>query len=203
VDKKDEGEISFPPFDVKWNRRRLFLKSISSISLIAIFTTVLINLLTFNGILWSAIVVASVLYAWIVCGWLTFKKNSHVSVKLMIHAATLPMLLLVIEAFSTTAIAITNANWALSYTMPSIYIAFTLVINILMIIKRRKSRDYLISSFALSIIGFVPLILVFFGLVNPIYMSIASAGLSFATIIALLIFGRKIVFSEISRKFHV
>jgi hypothetical protein len=49
----------------------------------------------------------------------------------------------------------------------------------------------------------VPLILVFFHLVDPIFMSIAAGGLSFATIIGLFLLGRRIIISELGRKFHL
>jgi MFS family permease len=199
----NDGVISYPPFDAKANRRRTFLRMLATISLTAIFITALINYFTFVGHLWSVVAIFAILYAWIVVGWLTFKPNVHISLKLMTHAIGITGLLLVIEAFTRLDSMVGHLQWTLSYAMPSIFIAFIVAINIMMLIRRQNLRDYLISQLSLSIIGFVPLILVFFGLVNPIYMSIAAAGLSFATIIGLFLLGRRIVISELGRKFHL
>lgn len=203
LETNDPGVASFPDFDMKASRRRLFLKILSTVSLTGIFTTGLINFLTFSGHLWSIVVITAILYAWIVVGWLTFKRNVHSSLKLMVHAISITALLLVIEAFTTSNQMISHLNWTLSFAMPSVFIGFIIIINVWMLIKRQQLRDFLISQLALSVIGFVPLILVFFDLVSPRYMAIAAAGLSFATIIGLFILGRRIVISELGRKFHL
>ncbi len=199
----NEGVVTYPPFDVKANRRRIFLRMLATLSLTGIFVTVLINYFTFSGHLWSVVAVYAILYAWIVWGWLTFKPNAHISLKLMTHAIGITGLLLVIEAFTRSDTMIGHLQWTLSYAMPSIFIAFIVTINIMMLIRRQQLRDYLISQLSLSIIGFVPLILVFFHLVDPIFMSIAAGGLSFATIIGLFLLGRRIIISELGRKFHL
>jgi len=200
---EDKGVISYPEFDYKAGRRKLILKLEATLALTGIFSVALINFLTFAGHLWSVVAIAAILYAWIVVGWLSFKRNAHISLKLMVHAITITGLLLIIEAFATASGMITNLSWTLSFAMPSIFIGFIIIINILMLIKRQQLRDYLISQLSLSVIAFTPLILVFFDLVDPIYMSIAAAGLSFATIIGLFIMGRRIVISELGRKFHL
>jgi len=199
----DPGVISYPEFDYKASRRRLFLKVLSTLSLTGIFVTTLINWLTFSGQLWSVVVATAIVYAWVVVGWLTFKRNVHSSLKLMVHAISITALLLVIEAFATYNQLVSHLNWTLSFAMPSVLIGFIIIINIWMLIKRQQLRDFLISQLALSVLGFIPLILVFFNLVNPTYMAIGAAGLSFATIIGLFILARRIVVSELGRKFHL
>ncbi len=197
------GIVSYPDFDYRSSRRRLFLRILATLSLTGIFSVALVNYLTFAGRLWSIVVITAILYGWIIVGWLSFKRNVHISLKLMIHAITITGLLLVIEAFTTSNQMISHLNWTLSFAMPSTFIGFIIIINILMLVKRQHLRDFLISQLSLSIIGFVPLILVFFNLVNPTYMAIGAGGLSFATIIGLFILGRRIVMSELSRKFHI
>jgi len=198
-----DGVQSYPDFDYRFGFYRVFFKILTTLSITGIFVTALVNALTFSGRLWSVVAITAILYAWIVIGWLSFKRNVHISLKLMVHAVTITGLLLVIEAFTTSSAMITHLNWTLSFAMPSIFIGFIIIINIMMFIKRQQLRDYLISQLSLSIIGFAPLILVLFNLVDPIYMSIAAAGLSFATILGLFVLGRRIVISELGRKFHL
>ena len=199
----DTGVASYPEFDYKANRLRLMWRVEAVLALTGIFIVGLINWLTFAGHLWSIVAIVAILYAWIVVGWLSFKRNTHISIKLMMHAIGITAVLLVIEAFTTSNAMVSHLNWTLSFAMPSVFIAFIIAINVLMLIKRQQRRDFIISLLSLSIIGFTPLILVFFQLVSPIYMSIAAAGLSFATIIGLFILGPRIVISELGRKFHL
>jgi hypothetical protein len=72
-----------------------------------------------------------------------------------------------------------------------------------MLIKRQTRREFMIHLLLLCIIGFVPLILVLFDLVQPIILSIVSASLSYATLLGLVIFANRIVETEIKRKFHI
>ena len=196
-------QYSYPKFDFKESRRRLFLKIVAVISLVGIFVTGLVNWLTFSGHLWSIVAIAAILYVWLVFISLDMKKNVHISVKLMTHAISITGLLLIIEAFVTSPKIITSLKWNLAFAMPSIFIGFILIIGILMLVKKQQQRDYIIALLSLSMLGFIPLILVFFQLVNPIYMSIAAAGVSFMVIVALFILGRRIVISELGRKFHI
>ncbi|HWS28678.1 MAG TPA: DUF6320 domain-containing protein [Clostridia bacterium] len=193
---------TYPDFAPFKRRSRLLALIFSGVCALIIVVCVLVNLLTWNGHLWSALVTAPALYVWI-CGLITFKKRIHLGLKLMAHAIGIASMLVAINTFSGSAQIVTHASWAVSYSMPFIFIGFILAINVLMIRKRHTLRDYVISQISLCVIGFIPLLLVLLGVAQPIYPSILAAACSALTIGGLFLFGRKNVTAELNRKFHI
>lgn len=196
-----QGNESFPAYSKSRNRWRKIVRATSISASAIIIAAVLVNVFTWAGHAWSVIVAAGVLYVWL-CGLLTFRKATLLGVKLMSHSIGLTGLLVIVNIFSKN-VNEASLTWAATYAIPAIDILFIVGINILMIAKKHTMRDFLISQFALSIIGFAPLILALLGFANPMSMSIAAAIISGVTIIGCFLFAKKIVISELVRKFHV
>lgn len=193
---------AYPEFEPRKRRDRKLFKTLSKTALLLIFSSAIINMMIASQTLWSAIFSAFVLYFWLL-GFLTFKRAAHPGLKLMAHAIAFPLLLVVINTFASNTKTFTRVSWAVSYAMPIILICFILVINLLMYRRRQNMRNYLLYQLSLCVIGFVPLILVLSGVAKPIQPSIVAASCSFLSILALLVFSRKIVIGELGRKFHV
>ncbi len=196
-----QGQESFPAYSKQRNRWRKIVRATSISASTVIVAAVLVNVFTWAGHAWSIIVTAGVLYTWL-CGLLTFRKATLLGVKLMSHSIGLTGLLVLVNLFSTN-VNEASLTWAATYAIPAIDILFIAIINILMIAKKHTMRDFLISQFALSIIGFAPLVLALVGIANPMFMSIAAAIISGVTIAGCFLFAKKIVISELARKFHL
>ncbi len=195
-------EQTYPDFSPFKRRNRLLTLLYSAVCLTAIFVCVLVNLLTWNNHLWSALVTAPVLYVWL-CGLITFRKRAHLGLKLMAHAIGIVLVLVVINSFTDSQKVVSHVSWAVSYTMPFTFVGFILLINVLMAHKRHTLRDYVLYQISLCVIGFIPLLLVLLGVAQPVYPSIIAAACSALTIGALFLFGRKKVVAELNRKFHI
>lgn len=201
LDDQDTDEV-YPDFEPRKRRDRKLIKVFSKTAVLLIFSSVIINMMISSETWWSAIFSSFVLYIWLL-GLLTFKKTAHPGLKLMAHAIAMPLLLVVINSFASNTRTFTRVSWAVSYAMPIIIICFILVINIMMYRRRQNLQNYLLYQLSLCVIGFVPLILVLVGVAKPIQPSIIAASCSFLSILALLLFSRKIVIGELGRKFHV
>ncbi|MFA5421651.1 MAG: DUF6320 domain-containing protein [Bacilli bacterium] len=207
---------SFPSYIKFRDFRKKTAIAISISAPLLIGVAVLINLLTWNGFLWSLIVGFGVLYAWLV-GLYTFRKTDHLGQKLMLHAIGISTLLVVIN-FVTSSPSITDilflenfselAKWSLDYAMPATLMAFILAINIAMLSQRHRLRDYLIAQFSLSFIGFIPFVLIMIDIfavdiLGSLFMSIAASSFSLLTLLMLVIFARSLVAKEFGRRFHI
>jgi len=193
---------TYPAFEPMVEKSNTLFKIVSFAAISCIMTLVTINLLTYSGSLWSVIAAAGIVYAWLM-SFLTFRKHTHLGLKLVSHAIAIPLLLVVINMFSSGQSTTHSVTWAASYAMPFILIGFILTINLIMIIKTQYLRDYLIYQLALVIIGFVPLLLVLLGAVDPIFPSILTVGFSVLTMLGLFIFTKRKIVSEFGRKFHM
>jgi hypothetical protein len=173
--------------------------SLSAICLILL--SLCINWATWDGWLWSIIFSVHILYLWLV-GWLTLKRSVHPGLKLMTHALSITLLLVVVNVLSQSNVIISRISWAVSYTMPIIFIGFITVIDMIMLKKKHNLRDYLLYQLSLCVIGFIPLILVLTGVARPVYPSVIAAALAGLTIFGLLIWAKKIIIAELGRKLH-
>ncbi len=197
--EKAAGEL--PPFERK-KRRDLRLAKISSASAaVLILFSVSANIFIWKNNYWSIIASAVVLYIWII-GLLTLKKTLHVGLKMMLHAISLSVLLIIFNAFAYTAETLHRVTWAISYGIPGVLAAFIIAINITMFSYRQNKRNFLLYQISLSVMGMIPLILVLAGLAEPVWPGIAAAVCSYITIAGLFVFAKKIIISEFRKKFH-
>ncbi|MFA6644878.1 MAG: DUF6320 domain-containing protein [Bacilli bacterium] len=218
----ERGEVAaakkpFPSYIKFINLRKRWARGISIAAPVIIGLCVLINLLTWNGFLWSLIAGVAILYAWLV-GLYTVRRTDHLGQKLLLHAIGISTLLIVIN-FVTASPSMTSslflqnfseiARWSLDYAMPATLMAFILAINIATLSQRHRFRDYIIAQFSLSFIGFIPFVLimidVFSGIdiLGSLFMSIAASSFSLLTLIVFIVFAPKLVLKEFGRRFHI
>lgn len=202
--ERENAELvqTYPDFAPLKRKSRLLALLYSAACFFVIAVCVLINLLTWQGHLWSALVAAPVLYVWLT-GLFTFRKRVHLGLKLMAHAVGIVLLLVAINGFSGSARIMSHVSWAVAYTMPFIFIGFILAINVLIARKRHTLKDYLLYQLSLCVIGFIPLLLALLNVAQPVYPSILAAVCSALTIGGLFLFGRKKAVSELNKKFHI
>jgi uncharacterized membrane protein len=199
---KDDSVETYPKFEVKKNYYTKAARIISSVSPILIAISIVINIFTWRGKLWSAITSACIIYFWLL-GLLTFNRKIHLGLKLISHAITIPLVLMVINAFATSSHVISRITWAISYATPFIILVFISAINFIMIKRKHRFQDYLLYQFSLCFMAFIPLIIALCGLAKPLYPSVGVALCAIITILDLIIFEKKIVKAELGRKFHV
>jgi hypothetical protein len=166
-----------------------YTKSAKIISIIApslITISVILNLFVFSTSYWSVDVSVCAIYFWLL-GLLTFNRRINLGIKLLAHAITIPLVLIVLNVFATSDKTTNNITWAISYATPLIILLFTIIISFMMTQREQKLRDYLLYQFALGLMSIIPLIIGALGLAEPIYPSIITVIYSYITIIYLWI----------------
>lgn len=199
LDTGDPGD--FPPYERQKRRDRRLAKLSAALGALLIVLSVAANIFLWNANLWSVIAASVILYIWVL-GLLTLKKTLHVGLKMMLHAISLSVLLVIINAFAYKAETLHRVTWALSFGIPGILAGFIIAINITMISHRQYRRNFFLYQISLSIIGLIPLVLVLSGLAEPVWPSITTAACSYITIMGLFVFAKKIILSEFKKKFH-
>lgn len=165
------------------------------ISVVAASTCLLINILTYNGILWSLMVVGGIVLFWaaLVYPFLVRKNIGHyIAVDAVFTCA-----FFIIAQFVTK-----TTGWSLDYVIPFLFIAATTFISFVILIKRMRWREYALYQFVTIILGLLPVISVVSGLVISAWPSIVSAFYSFITLIGMLIFANKKYKNELIKRFH-
>jgi phosphoglycerol transferase MdoB-like AlkP superfamily enzyme len=153
--------------------------------------------------LWSLIVISGILYLWLLIRF-TIMTNYNISLRLMFQAVTVAILCFAIEK-SIPSIAPVGKHWALEYVMPFVMVATTLAITMLILIRPLKYKEYSFYLFCMTILGFLPLVLYFFGWMDPagFLPGIISAGYSVITILGMFMFADRTTKDELVKRFHI
>ncbi len=183
AEQQDKAARHTYPVERPLQKKSISLARLVSLSVIClILLSLSINWAAWNGWLWSVIFSTHVLYLWLV-GWLTLKKGVHPGLKLMTNALSITLLLVVVNVLYRSNVTISCISWAVSYSMPIIFIGFITVIDMIMLRKKHNLRDFLLYQLSLCAIGFIPLVLVLTGVARPIYPSVIAAALAGLTIL--------------------
>ncbi len=189
------GSDMYPKTDtrIKYNftvRILLFL------SVVAASTCLLINILAYQGTLWSLLVVGGIVFLWaaLVYPFLVRKNIGHY---IAVDAVCACIFFIVAQFVTKTK------GWSLDYVIPFLFIAATTIISFVILIRRMRWREYALYQFVTIILGLLPIISVATGLVVIGWPSIASAFYSFLTLMGMLIFADKKYKNELIKRFHV
>jgi hypothetical protein len=172
------------------------LRLLLFISVVIASSCLLINFLTYDGVLWSGYVVGTLLYIWVTVGYPVIKKRKLGQILVLNTLAT------AIYVYSLE-LATETQGWGLTYVTPFLFIASTLFITFVILLKRLKWREYAVYQTVMVIMGFLPIIFCVVGLVTAIWPSVFSAFYSFITVIGMLIFGDKKYKDELIKRFHL
>lgn len=194
-----EGELPYPkvvsgPPEKKRLTRRM--KGMIALTIFALGICVLVNLVLWQGVLWSMLVIAPALYAWLLVAG-TLLTPWQKGVKVLQQVAGVAAVLVAIEC-------ITPAHaWAHNYVIP-----FLIVSGIIMEIyytyeNRIRWRENLVYVVAAIFIGFVPLALWLVGIITVWWPAVICAFMAGFTLIGMRLFAVKQLKHEMTKRFHV
>jgi hypothetical protein len=194
ADNAASGEDVYPIYqgEIRYN---FTLRLLLFISIVAASTCLLINLLLYDGMLWSLLVAGGIGFFWaaVIYPVLVRKNIGH---HIIVDAAAACVFFIVAQ------FVIGAKGWSLDYVIPFLFIAATTFINLVILIKRMKWREYAMYQFITIILGVLPVISVAAGLVTTTWPSIVSAFYSFITLLGMFIFADKKYKNELIKRFH-
>jgi hypothetical protein len=170
---------------------RLFL----FLSVAAVSTCLLINILYYSGVLWSLVVIGAIQLLWAAIAYplIVWRNVGHM---ITVDAISACILLVIIQTTTRTQ------GWSLDYVIPFLFVAATTAITFIIMIRRMKWREYALYQFILIIMGLLPAVSVIAGLVKTAWPSIFSAFYSFLTFTGMFIFADKKYKNELIKRFH-
>lgn len=192
-----EQTYHYPEFQKKKNSRRFLLRLLALLGLIAIISCVYLDLLTHTekSLSWSRYVISSISYLFLLLSIITGAKKS---IQKITYSAYLTLLFLVYLG------SIGNSSvWSVDYVMPFGFIAINITILFFLLIKKRRHHDYAIYSMITSIIGILPIILLFNHRLTYTWPTITCFFYSLTTFLGILIFSPEATKEELKRRLHL
>ncbi len=191
--------LDYEPLKDKYTKTAIIISSIAPFLIVA---SLVLNLFVFKSSYWSVIAIAGIIYFWLL-GLLTFNKRINMPVKLIAHVITISLILIIINMFASKELVIKNITWAISYAIPLVIFTFTAFINFIMFTTKQRLKDFLLYQLVLCLLGFIPLIILMWGIAKPLYPSILTAFYSYSTILYLIVYSKNIIKEEFKKRFHL
>lgn len=203
IKEKVGTQITFPKTQNQVKKRNVLKMIINIICPLLIATTVLINLLTYSGVLWSVIDTMGIIYVWLFGMW-SFKKDAGLGIKILANVLAINLILISINIFGYNLATMPNELWALTYTLPFILSAVILINNVFILIKRFAIKEFLLSQLSLCALSVTFFILMLcLDPVSILFPKIMVGSLAVFTLISMFVLAPKSIKQEISKKFHI
>lgn len=165
------------------------------ITLAIVATCVFINILTWDGIIWSLLVGVSVAYVWIFVAHTILSKRS-IFEKVLLQLVGIIAIVVVCNILS-------KGNWLLNYVLPSIELATAVTLAFVTFILRNKYK--VILPFFLVYILLLVTSIVLLAIKADTFMLLSEINIIMCglAIVGTLIFGHKTLKTELAKKFHL
>lgn len=186
---------AYPSLAQNAERYNLIFRMLLLFSLTAAVICFTINLLTFRRYWWSLIVISNIAYMWVAIGT-ALKRRSKPGFIVLVQALSLSVLMVIIDRFAGTG------KWALNYAVPLCLITAALSITIIIIVKRIQYREFLLYFVLVALLGFLPVVLMAFGIVTVLWPSLVSALYAGLSLFGIFILADNAIKIELRKRFH-
>ena len=186
----------YPDISAKRKQMGLFRRIISFLSVLAITLCLYIDYHTENGFDWSLIASASILLGLLWFLTLTNPYRGYRGRIFFIICSGFAYLFFLdyISGFS---------GWSFNYVLPGVIFLVNFVLIFLMIYNHRCWESYMIYQIGCVLIGAIPIVLIYVGIVHHPILSELAFGSSVLLFVGTLILGGQAARMELQRRFFI
>ncbi len=190
-----QAERIYPDVDGNVRKYNLIARIFLFLSIVVGVSAIITNIVTYNGIMWSVLTVAAILYSW---GATIYSIKNHINVasKILVQAILASVFVVIADH------VIGYSGWAVNYVIPSLFSAANIAVLIIIIVNRIKWNTYVLYQIFIALFGFIPIVLFLMGFINKPLITIIATAISVLTLLVAFIFGDRSVKSELKRRFH-
>lgn len=194
-----DGEVfdkTYPTIEVSAHKYNIIKRIFMFVSILSAVGSVVTNYLTYNGVIWSAITIAAIIYFWIIMTY-SIKHNRNIASQILVQLLCVSILTVIMDN------AIGYIGWSVNHVIPEIMILANVAVLILVFINRMYWHAYVLNQIVIAVCGLIPGALFLFGLIKTPLPTILATATSFIVLVAMIIFGDKTIKSELKRRFHL
>ncbi|MBE5943686.1 MAG: 2TM domain-containing protein [Lachnospiraceae bacterium] len=188
--------LMYPDVKPAMRRMKFFVRLFVFFSIVIEAVLILINYLTYNGVKWSLICGAGLIYACFTLIY-SFKYNKSHRNKMIVQMVGAIILCILID------MSLGYTGWSLTYAAPSAIMAMDLTIVVLMLINKENWQNYIMSQIGVLLLSILFLILALCDIVEKPLLTIIAVVASVLVLGATVTFGDKKATTELSRRFRV
>lgn len=186
---------TYPDIEVNPHKYNIIKRMFLFISVLSGVTTAVTNYLTYNGVIWSAISIAAIIYFWIILSY-SIKRNANIASKILVQVLGVSGLTVIMD------IAVGYSGWSVNHVIPEIIILANISVLILVIVNRMYWHTYVLNQIVIAVFGLIPGVLYLCGLIQVLLPTVFATATSFTVLVGTMIFGDKTIKSELKRRLH-
>jgi hypothetical protein len=189
----EQPEKGYP--DVNVHGYNVITRVFLFLSIVGGIASVVANYCTYNGVLWSILTVAAILYFWAVIIH-AIKHHVNVAAKIIVQALCASALVVIVDW------VIGYDGWSVNYVVPSFFSLADIAVLVVITVNRMDWHNYVTYQLGIALLGFIPIILFLFGVIDKPLISLIATAVSSMTLIGTFVFGDHTVKGELKRRFH-
>lgn len=186
----------FPQIQTIYQEFNLFIRIMILVSISAVIICFAVNAIITKDSNWSLLVAAGILSMWISMFFILRKKN-NIPKTIMWQVFLIGILSILWDR------SMGWIGWSVDYVIPSSCVCAMIVIAISAKLLHIGARELVIYLFIDAIFGFVPLILLYTGLVHVKYPSVICTAASAISLAAILLFAWDYMKTELNKRMHI
>lgn len=194
IDEESIDKI-YPSIDVNPHKYNIIKRIFLFVSILSAAGSILTNYLTYNGVIWSAITIAAIIYFWVIMSY-SIKRNRNIASQILVQVVCTSILTIIMDN------AIGYIGWSVNHVIPEIMILANVAVLILVFVNRMYWYTYVLNQIVIAVCGLIPGVLFLCGVIKVPLPTILATATSFIVLVVMIIFGDKTIKSELKRRFH-
>ncbi len=196
LEMSGETKLSYPNISMKRRKLELTRRLISFFAITAIIISLYIDYHTKNSLDWSLITTGGIILFLAVFLVITNPASGYRK-RLFVPFCGAVIYIFFID-FVTG-----YSGWSANYVFPGAMFLLNFVLIMLMIINRRSWQSYMIYQLAGVLVGAIPILLIYMGIVTKPLLSELSFGSSVLLFVGTLLIGGRAAHVELQRRFYI
>lgn len=187
---------TYPDVTVSLKIMKLVIRIVIFASVIAGITVLLVNYLTFNGVYWSLIVIAGLVYGNLTLLY-SFRDRKSIQRIIQVQMLAAIVLLQILDYL------LGSKGWSFSYALPILFVGVDVGMVVLMIVGIDGWQTYIMTEIVTFILSIIIFVMKLCGLVKGSFFMIIAIAVTGIILLGTVLFGQKMVENELKRRFKL
>ena len=187
---------SYPDMLPKLQRMRLALRIVTFCAIVGSLVLGIVNYLTYRGVKWSLVSVAAIIYLYLTFA-VTVQPLSDEQEKILFQGIISMALALAVD------FSLGYRGWSVNIAIPVIMIVVDVVFFVMMLVRRRDWRSYVIPQIELTLLAAVLLLLVSMDVVTRKALAMVAVFVIVVQLFGVFLIGGRSTTLELNRRFRM
>lgn len=197
TDTAQEKEGMYPLVGQQRKGYTFMVQIFAFLCLIAMIILAIVNYFTYDGLMWSIICDAAILYLLVTLRYTLFNGHEGHTMKILMQVIAVILLTVLIDY------TLGYRGWSLSFAMPTIILVADVLILILMLVNLKTWQSYILLQIGMSVLSIALGLYLLISDSEHALLAGIAIGVSLVMFLGTVCIGDVRARNEIKRRFHI